>query len=53
MYSIEDVTIREPCLVQVKNMSQIYRGGLHDEQIFAFFVLINLQLSVKYFSVLP
>ena len=28
-------------------MSQIYRGELHDEQDFAFFVLINFQLSAK------
>ena len=34
-------------------MSQIYRGELHDEQDFAFFVLINFQLSAKHFSVLP
>ena len=34
-------------------MSQIYRGELHDENIFAFFVLINFQLSAKHFSVLP
>ena len=36
-----------------KKMSQIYRGELHDENIFAFFVLINFQLSAKHFSVLP
>ena len=34
-------------------MSQIYRGDFHDENIFAFFVLINFQLSAKHFSVLP
>ena len=34
-------------------MSQIYRGELHDEKDFAFFVLINFQLSAKHFSVLP
>ena len=34
-------------------MSQIYRGELPDEQVFCFFVLINLQLSAKHFSVLP
>ena len=33
-------------------MSQIYRGELPDEQDFYFFVLINLQLSAKHFSVL-
>ena len=33
-------------------MSQIYRGGFHDEQAF-FFVLINFQLSAKHFSALP
>ena len=33
-------------------MSQIYRGDFHDENIFAFFVLINFQLSAKHFSVL-
>ena len=36
-----------------KKMSQIYRGELYDENIFAFFVLINFQLSAKHFSVLP
>ena len=36
-----------------KKMSQIYRGELHDENIFAFFVLMNFQLSAKHFSVLP
>ena len=34
-------------------MSKIYRGELHDEQGFAFFVLINFQLPAKQFSVLP
>ena len=34
-------------------MSPIHRGELHDEQVFAFFVLINFQLSAKHFSVLP
>ena len=33
-------------------MSQIYRGELHHENAFAFFVLIDFQLSVKHFSVL-
>ena len=33
-------------------MSQIYRGELHDEHLLTFFVLINLQLSAKHFSVL-
>ena len=36
-----------------KKMSQIYWGELHDENVFAFFVLINFQLSAKHFSVLP
>ena len=35
-----------------KKMSQIYRGELHVENIFAFFVLMNFQLSAKHFSVL-
>ena len=34
-------------------MSQIYRGELYDENTFAFFVLINFQLSAKHYSVLP
>ena len=34
-------------------MSQIYRGKLYDEQVFAFFfVLTNVQLLAKHFSVL-
>ena len=53
MYSMEDMNIREACLIEVKKMSQIYRGELHDENIFAFFVLMNFQLSAKHFSVLP
>ena len=53
MYSMEDMTVRETCLIEVKKMSQIYRGELYDENIFAFFVLINFQLSAKHFSVLP
>ena len=48
-----DSTVRETCLIEVKKMSQIYRWELHDENIFAFFVLINFQLSAKHFSVLP
>ena len=52
MYSMEDMTVRETCLIEVKKMSQIYRGDFHDENIFAFFVLINFQLSAKHFSVL-
>ena len=35
-----------------KKMSQIDRGELHDGNAFAFFVLINFQLSAKHFSVL-
>ena len=50
---MEDMTVREACLIKLKKMSQIYRGDFHDENIFAFFVLINFQLSVKHFSVLP
>ena len=53
MYSMEDMTVRETCVIEVKKMSQIYRGELHDENIFAFFVLMNFQLSAKHFSVLP
>ena len=47
------MTVRETCLIEVKNESQIYRGELHDVQVFAFFVLISFQLSAKHFSVLP
>ena len=46
------MTVRETCVIEVKKMSQIYRGELHDENIFAFFVLMNFQLSAKHFSVL-
>ena len=35
------------------SMEDIYRGELHDEQVFAFFVLLNFQLSAKHFSALP
>ena len=49
---MENMTVRETCLIEVKKMSQIYRGDFHDENIFAFFVLINFQLSAKHFSVL-
>ena len=49
---MEDMTVRETCLIEVKKMSQIYQWELHDENIFAFFVLINFQLSAKHFSVL-
>ena len=34
-------------------MSKIYRGELHDENVFAFFVLINYQLSAKHFYLHP
>ena len=40
-------------MLEVKKMSQIYPGELHDENIFAFFVLMNFHLSAKHFSVLP
>ena len=53
MYSMGEMTVRETCLIEVKKRSQIYQGKLHDENIFAFFVLINFQLSAKHFSVLP
>ena len=53
MYSMEDITVRETCLIEVKKMSQIYRGELHDENIFPFFVLMNFRLSAKHFSALP
>ena len=49
---MEDMTDRETCLIEVKKMSQIDRGELHDGNAFAFFVLINFQLSAKHFSVL-
>ena len=52
MYSIEDMTDRETCLIEVKKMSQIYPGELHDENVFFFLVLINFPLSAKHFSVL-
>ena len=47
------MTVRETCLIEVKKISQINRGDFHDENNFAFFVLINFQLSAKPFSVLP
>ena len=47
------MTVRETCLIEVKNESQIYRGELHDVEDFAFSVLITLQLSAKHFSTLP
>ena len=47
-----DVFDRRNDCIEVKKMSQIYRGELHDENVFAFFVLINFQLSAKHFSVL-
>ena len=47
------MTVRETCLIEVKNESQIYRGELHDVQDFAFSVLITLQLSGKHFFILP
>ena len=47
------MTVRETCLIEVKNESEIYRGELHDVQVFAFFVLITHQLSAKHFSILP
>ena len=47
------MTVRETCLIEVKNESQIYRGELHDVQDFAFSVLITVQLSGKYFFILP
>ena len=53
MYSMEDITVRETSLIEVKKMSQIYRGELHDENIFPFFVLMNFRLSAKHFSALP
>ena len=49
---MEDMTDRETCLIEVKKMSQIDRGELLDGNAFAFFVLINFQLSAKHFSVL-
>ena len=53
MYSMEDITVRETSLIEVKKMSQIYRGERHDENIFPFFVLMNFRLSAKHFSALP
>ena len=47
------MTVRETCLIEVKNESQIYRGELHDVQDFAFSVLITHQLSRKHFFILP
>ena len=61
MYSMEHMIVRETCSTEVK-MSQIYRrkglksieeiGKIYDENVFAFFVLINSQLLAKHFYVL-
>ena len=51
MYSIEDMTFRERCLIEVKKIPQIYRGELDDENIFAFFCFNKLSvISVKIVS---
>ena len=53
MWWKEDMAVRKTCLIEVKKLSPINQGELHDENIFTFFVLMNFQLSVKRFSVLP
>ena len=53
MYSMEDMTVRETCLIELKKCHKSFEGISMMKTFFAFFVLINLQLSAKHFSLLP
>ena len=52
MYSMEEMTVREACLTEVKNITNPSRGTLWWTIFCFFFVLINFRLSAKHFSVL-
>ena len=54
MYSIEDMTVRETCLIEVKKKChKSFEGNFMLKIFLLFFVVINFQLSGKHFSVLP
>ena len=53
MYSMEDMTVRETCLIEVKKCHKSIEGNFMIKTALLFFVLINFQLSAKHFSVLP
>ena len=52
MYSMEDMTVRETCLIEVKKCHKSIEGTFMMKTFLLFFVLINFQLSAKHFSVL-
>ena len=52
MYSMEDMTDREACLIEVKNVTNLSQMSQMSQTLLLFFVLINFQLSAKHFSVL-
>ena len=49
---MEDMNVRETCVIEVKNLSDLLRGTSWWTS-FYFLVLINFQLSAKHFSMLP
>ena len=53
MYSMEDITVRETCLTEVKKCHKSIEGNFMMKIFLLFFVLINFQLPAKHFSVLP
>ena len=53
MYSIEDMTVRETCLIEAKKCHKSIEGNFMMKKCLLFFVLINFQLSSKHFSVIP
>ena len=53
MYSMEDMNVRETCLIEVKKCHKSIEGNFMIKTVLLFFVLINFQVSAKHFSVLP
>ena len=52
MYSMEDMTVRETCLIAVKKCYKSIEGNFMMKTFLLFFILINFQLSAKHLSVL-
>ena len=53
MYSMEDMTVRESCLIEVENVTNLLMENFMMNKFSGLFDLINFQLSAKHFSVLP
>ena len=52
MYSMEEMTVKETCLIEIKICQKSIDGNFMMNKYLLSFVLRNFQLSAKHFSVL-